>query len=137
GAGAGGPRPRPGEVFVTTAAFFDFDGTLIDGYSAKAVLTDRVRRGAMGASDLTRLLTSLVRSAAGEDVLEEYLRAEVAALKGVSLIDLENLGRRLTRGVLGGWLHPEVMTVLAEHRRQGDRIVIATSALPFQVEPLA
>ena len=122
---------------MTTAAFFDFDGTLIDGYSAKAVLSDRVRRGALSAGDMTRMVSALVRSAAGEDVLEDYLRAEVAALKGVPLVELERLGRRLTRSVIGGWLHPEVMGLLAHHRKRGDRIVIATSALPFQVEPLA
>jgi putative phosphoserine phosphatase/1-acylglycerol-3-phosphate O-acyltransferase len=120
-----------------TAAFFDFDGTLIDGYSAKAVLTDRVRRGAVGAGDLTRLVSALVRTAAGEEVLEDYLRAEVAALKGVPMTELDKLGQRLTRGVIGAWLHPEVMGLLAHHRKRGDRLVIATSALPFQVEPLA
>src|SRR5262249_14953523 len=113
---------------MTTAAFFDFDGTLIDGYSAKAVLADKVKRGAMGAADVTRLLASLVRSAAGEDVLEEFLLAEVAALKGVPVRRLDDLGRRLTRDVLGGKLHPEVLGLLSHHRARGDRIVIATSA---------
>ena len=122
---------------MTTAAFFDFDGTLIDGYSAKAVLVDKLKRGAMGAADMTRLLASMVRSAAGEDVLEEFLRAEVAAMRGVPVGRLEDLGVRLTRDVLGGKLHPEVVGLLAHHRARGDRIVIATSALPFQVEPLA
>jgi phosphoserine phosphatase len=31
-----------------TGAFFDFDGTLIDGYSATAYFTDRFRRRQMG-----------------------------------------------------------------------------------------
>ena len=122
---------------MTTAAFFDFDGTLIDGYSAKAVLTDRARRGAFGPADVTRMVSALARTLVGEEVLEDYLRAEVAALEGVPLAELEDLGRRLTRSVLGGWLHKEVPALLARHRARGDRIVIATSALPFQVEPLA
>jgi putative phosphoserine phosphatase/1-acylglycerol-3-phosphate O-acyltransferase len=122
---------------VRTAAFFDFDGTLIDGYSAKAVLTDRARRGALGPGDVARMVSALARTLAGEEVLEDYLRAEVAALAGVSVAELDDLGRRLTRSVLGGWLHTEVPALIAHHRSRGDRIVIATSALPFQVEPLA
>ena len=122
---------------MTTAAFFDFDGTLIDGFSAKAVLSDRARRGALGPADVTRMVSALARTLAGEEVLEDYLRAEVAALAGTPTAELEDLGRRLTRSVLGGWLHTEIPALLAHHRARGDRIVIATSALPFQVEPLA
>jgi putative phosphoserine phosphatase/1-acylglycerol-3-phosphate O-acyltransferase len=33
-------------------AFFDYDGTLIDGYSAAAYFTDRLRRGEMGVGEL-------------------------------------------------------------------------------------
>ncbi len=33
-------------------AFFDFDGTLIDGYSAVAYFTDRLRRREMGLGEL-------------------------------------------------------------------------------------
>ena len=39
-------------------AFFDFDGTLIDGYSARAYFADRFRRREMGlgeAVDIVRV----------------------------------------------------------------------------------
>jgi putative phosphoserine phosphatase/1-acylglycerol-3-phosphate O-acyltransferase len=119
------------------AAFFDFDGTLIDGYSAKAVIADRARRGAMGVGDVLRLVGATLRTAGGQDVLHDFMRAEVLALKGQSLEDLDATGRKLARNVLGGWLFPEAAALISYHRRKGHLIVIASSALPFQVEPLA
>jgi HAD superfamily hydrolase (TIGR01490 family) len=119
------------------AAFFDFDGTLIDGYSAKAVLSDRAKRGAVGVSEVLRLLEAVVRTVGGHDVLQDFMRQEVLALQGQSVSDLDTLGVRLTRGAIGGWLFPEALAQINHHRRQGHLIVIASSALPFQVEPLA
>jgi putative phosphoserine phosphatase/1-acylglycerol-3-phosphate O-acyltransferase len=119
------------------AAFFDFDGTMIDGYSAKAVLSDRAKRGAMGVGDVLRLLEAVVKTAGGHDVLHDFMRQEVLALQGQPVEDLDALGTRLTRGAIGGWLFPEAVALINDHRRQGHLIVIASSALPFQVEPLA
>ena len=49
-----------------TAAFFDFDGTIIAGYSILAFLKERVRRGELGAADIARTAVSLAQSALGQ-----------------------------------------------------------------------
>ena len=123
----------PGRV----AAFFDFDGTLIDGYSAKAVLTERFRHGDLGLGEIAGLADAMVRTALGEDVVEDFMKTGVQGLRGKSVDELDAFGRRLARSVIGSWLFPEVVPLIAHHQRLGHVIVIASSALPFQVEPLA
>jgi HAD superfamily hydrolase (TIGR01490 family) len=120
-----------------TAAFFDFDGTLIDGYSASAFLKDRVRRGDMAASEAVRLLRTGFDVRAGKLDFEHFMRVGTQAFRGYDASNLGRLGERLLRGTLGGLLFPEMIEIIAAHRRRQHTIVIASSALPFQVEPVA
>jgi putative phosphoserine phosphatase/1-acylglycerol-3-phosphate O-acyltransferase len=119
------------------AAFFDFDGTLIDGYSAAAFLTDRARRGDVSLSEAAKLLRTGLDARAGRVEFDHFMRVGVQAFRGHDAANLARLGERLLRGTLGGLLFPEMLEILAAHRRRGHTIVIASSALPFQVEPVA
>jgi putative phosphoserine phosphatase / 1-acylglycerol-3-phosphate O-acyltransferase len=118
-------------------AFFDFDGTLIDGYSAAAFLKDRARRGDLSLSEAAKLLRTGLDARSGRADFEHFMRVGVQAFRGHDAPNLVRLGERLLRGTLGGLLFPEMLEILAAHRCRGHTIVIASSALPFQVEPLA
>jgi putative phosphoserine phosphatase/1-acylglycerol-3-phosphate O-acyltransferase len=118
-------------------AFFDFDGTLIDGYSAAAFLTDRARRGDVSFGEAAKLLRTGLDARAGRVEFDHFMRVGVQAFRGHDAHNLSRLGDRLLRGTLGGLLFPEMLEILAAHRRRGHTIVIASSALPFQVEPVA
>jgi putative phosphoserine phosphatase/1-acylglycerol-3-phosphate O-acyltransferase len=119
------------------AAFFDFDGTLIDGYSAAALLKDRARRGDLPPSEAAKLLRTGLDVRAGRADFNHFMRVGVQAFRGHDAHNLARLGERLLRGTLGGLLFPEMLEIIAAHRRRGHTIVIASSALTFQVEPLA
>ena len=126
--GPGGPE---------IAAFFDFDGTLIDGYSAAAFLKDRARRGDLSLSEAAKLLRTGLDARAGRADFNHFMRVGVQAFRGHDARNLRRLGEQLLRGTLGGLLFPEMLEIVAAHRRLGHTIVISSSALPFQVEPLA
>jgi putative phosphoserine phosphatase/1-acylglycerol-3-phosphate O-acyltransferase len=119
------------------AAFFDFDGTLIDGYSAAAFLQDRARRGDISLSEAAKLLRTGLDARAGRADFDHFMRVGVQALRGHDPRTLARVGDRLLRGTLGGLLFPEMLEILAAHRRRGHTIAIASSALPFQIEPIA
>src|SRR5205823_2558361 len=120
------------------AAFFDFDGTLIDGYSAAKFMQDRMRRGDISVGEATRLVRAGLATRNGRDEdFDQFMRVGVQAFRGHDLPYLMKIGERLLKGSLGGLLFPEMLEILAAHRRCGHTIVIATSALPFQVEPVA
>jgi putative phosphoserine phosphatase/1-acylglycerol-3-phosphate O-acyltransferase len=118
-------------------AFFDFDGTLIDGYSAATFMQDRARRGDISFGEAARLVRVGIGTRTGGADFDQFMRVGVQAFRGHDLPHLNKIGERLLRGTLGGLLYPEMLEILAAHRRSGHTIVIATSALPFQVEPVA
>jgi HAD superfamily hydrolase (TIGR01490 family) len=120
-----------------TAAFFDFDGTMIDGYSAMAMMQHRARRREMSPLEIARLLMVGVEAGFGRADFERFMHVGVRAFRGRQADDLTEMGETLMRSVLGGALYPEAWDLVAAHRRRGHTVVVATSALPFQVEPLA
>jgi putative phosphoserine phosphatase/1-acylglycerol-3-phosphate O-acyltransferase len=119
------------------AAFFDFDGTLIDGYSAAAFMRDRARRNDIPVGEAARLVRVGLGQRAGKVEFDHFMRVGAQAFRGYDFPYLEKIGERLLHGSLGGLLYPEMLEILDDHRRRGHTIAIASSALPFQVEPVA
>lgn len=120
-----------------TAAFFDFDGTIIAGYSALALISRRARRGQIGPQEVARLIWVGVEASRGRAEFADVMAAAARGFAGTSAAKLEEMGAALLKGALGGQLHPEAWQLVAAHRRRGHTVVIASSAFPFQVEPLA
>ena len=121
-----------------TAAFFDFDGTMIDGYSAMAMMQHRWRRREMSPLEIARLLMVGVEAGLGRADFERFMRVGVRAFRGRQVDDMAEFGEKLMRSRArrrrstprrGSW-SPRTA-------RKGHTVVVATSALPFQVEPLA
>ena len=119
------------------AAFFDFDGTLIDGYSAAAFLKDRARRRDLPPGEFAKLLRAGLDVRSGKADFERFMRVGTQAFRGHDARTLGLLGDRLLRSTLGGLLFPEMLEIVEAHHRRGHTLVIASSALPFQVEPVA
>jgi putative phosphoserine phosphatase/1-acylglycerol-3-phosphate O-acyltransferase len=120
-----------------TAAIFDYDGTLIAGYSILAFLKERVRQRELGAADLLRTAVSVAQSALGKIDSRELITRGIHEWNGRSLADLEALGERLFERELRERIYPEMRALVTEHRRQGHVLAIATSAAPFQVAAVA
>ena len=78
-----------------TAVFFDFDGTIIAGYSILAFLKDRVRRREFGAASLARTAVSLAQSALGQIDSREVISRGQHEWSGRPNADPEPLGARL------------------------------------------
>jgi putative phosphoserine phosphatase/1-acylglycerol-3-phosphate O-acyltransferase len=118
-------------------AFLDFDGTLIDGYSAATFLKERARRGDISFGEGAKLLRTGLDTRVGRADFNHFMRVGVQAFRGYDAPHMTRLGERLMRETLGGLLFPEMLEILNAHRRRGHTIAIASSALPFQVEPIA
>src|SRR5919204_6603661 len=90
-----------------TAAFFDFDGTLIDGYSAMAMMQHRWRRREMSPGEMARLLMVGIEAGVGKADFERFMRVGVEAFRGREASDMDEMGERLMLSVLGGTLYAE------------------------------
>jgi putative phosphoserine phosphatase / 1-acylglycerol-3-phosphate O-acyltransferase len=115
-------------------AFFDFDGTLIDGFSAFAFLADRARRDDLPLEEAFDLVRTALR--AGED-FDGFMRRGCRPFRGTDEAALVQLGERLREASLEAAVFPGARELVGGHLAQGHVVVVATSALRFQAEPTA
>lgn len=119
------------------AAFFDFDGTLIAGYSATAFAREQLRRLRVSPLQVAELARTRLEIALQRREEEELVRAAIRGFAGLTEVELEEMGRTLFQNQIAGSMHPEARELVQAHQRRGHRVVIASSATRYQVEPLA
>ena len=118
-------------------AFFDFDGTLIAGYSAEAFVLDAIRRRQVNPQTMVRsLLAGLDMQLRGSDV-SALMDIAAEAAKGRREETMLELGRRLFRERVAGTVYPEARAIVKAHQRKGHTVTLASSATRFQAGPLA
>ena len=118
-------------------AFFDFDGTLIHGYSAGALYSHRVRNRELGITELLHTLRSMSGGTMAEAEFLSLVNRGFASWGGRPMEELEALGEQLFSRQIAGDVFHETWRLVKAHQRQGHTVAIATSATRFQVAPLA
>lgn len=118
-------------------AFFDYDGTLIDGYSAAAWFTDRLRRREMGARELIETIQLARRGDLSDAEFQAVMAKGVMDWAGQTEIEMRALWQRLFLQKIGRTLFPEAWKLVQAHKARGHTVAIASSATPYQIEPLA
>ncbi|HVS28152.1 MAG TPA: HAD-IB family hydrolase [Solirubrobacteraceae bacterium] len=119
------------------AACFDYDGTVIDGFSASAFYRHRIRGMDIGPVELARTLLASARGIGGEQDFADFLELSLAAWKGETEEAVAELGEKLFRDEIAGRLHHETWRLAEAHHAMGHTIVLASSATRFQIEPMA
>ncbi|MCE9521996.1 MAG: HAD-IB family hydrolase [Alphaproteobacteria bacterium] len=119
------------------AAIFDFDGTLIAGYSALDVAQARLMKGDIKARELIGMATLAARGVLGLAGFKELIAFTAASWRGRKESDLMQEGERLFKARIADRVFPEMKRRLEAHRAKGHTLIIASSATPFQVEPAA
>src|SRR5215472_5646452 len=118
-------------------AFFDFDGTLIDGYSLSAFARHHLRSLQVTPADLGRMLLTGIRGVTSEEDFEQFTVLSMRTWAGRSEDELAELGERLFVQGISGSLYPEGWRLVEAHQQAGHTVVLASSATRFQVEPAA
>jgi putative phosphoserine phosphatase/1-acylglycerol-3-phosphate O-acyltransferase len=119
------------------AAFFDYDGTVISGYSATAFYRHRILSLQLGPVELVRTLLHSARGITSEEEFAAFLELSLGAWKGRTLEEMRELGDRLFKHEIAGRLHAETWRLVQAHHAMGHTVVLASSATTFQVEPMA
>lgn len=125
--------PRGPEV----AAFFDYDGTVISGYSAMSFYNKRLRDRDIGPGELARMTWASVRGVSTQKEFAELLDLSLAAYRGKTPRELLELGGSLFKHEIAAQVHTEVWDLVQAHHEMGHTVVLASSATRFQVQAMA
>src|ERR1700722_2477679 len=118
-------------------AFFDFDGTLIDGYSAAPYFLERLRRREMSRSEAADIIRTAWRGDLNEREFAEVVGRGITAWAGHREDELFALWARLFKEKIASRLFPEAWSLVKAHQRMGHTVAIATSATRYQAVPIA
>jgi putative phosphoserine phosphatase/1-acylglycerol-3-phosphate O-acyltransferase len=119
------------------AAFFDFDGTLIEGYSAGALYAHRARNFELGPDEFVRTLRAALGGPLDEAAFEDLLLQGIRGWVGRTEDDLMELGEQLFAQDIAGALFHGAWRLVRAHQNRGHTVVIATSATRMQAQPMA
>lgn len=128
---AAGPQgPRIG-------AFFDLDGTLVDGFTATAHAADRIRRRQARIGEVLGVVEASLRYRLGRMQFERLLTRAAGYLRGESLAGLDQLGERLFVERVAARVFPYMHEIVQAHQQRGHTVVLSSSALTIHAEPVA
>ena len=124
------PGPRIG-------AFFDLDGTLVAGFTAVILTQERLLRRDMGVGELLSMVQAGLSHTLGRIEFEDLIGKAAAALAGRLIDDLEEIGERLFVQRIESRIYPEMRELVRAHVARGHTVVLSSSALTIQVNPVA
>lgn len=120
-----------------TAAFFDFDGTLLAGFSVFYFLLRRYFSGKVSAGESVEQLLATASYALGRADFSALLEEFTASMAGTSDREMRALAAEVFRKDLVSGLYPEVRALLKAHQDKGHTVVILSSATQYQLELVA
>nr|MDJ0698467.1 HAD-IB family hydrolase [Woeseiaceae bacterium] len=118
-------------------AFFDFDGTLISGFSAFAFIQEQVRRGHLSPRELAELVSAMASFGLGNMGFSAMMLATTQFLRGIREDSYAAFGRELFESHIAKQIYPESRALVQAHLRKGHTVAIISSATPYQVQPAA
>ncbi|MBN1322238.1 MAG: HAD-IB family hydrolase [Thermoleophilia bacterium] len=131
-----GERPAA-EAKAPAAAFFDLDGTLVVGQTTLLLVKFLRKAGVAGWAFLIGTgLWFLGYKAGFYKVTADAREKGAHVFRGLTVSEVEQLMTRFTDEVLMARLHPAASAALAEHRAEGDRVVVVSAALEPVVKAL-
>jgi putative phosphoserine phosphatase/1-acylglycerol-3-phosphate O-acyltransferase len=119
------------------AAFFDFDGTLIQGYSANALIAHRARNFELGPDEFVRTMRAALGGPLDEAAFKDLMLQGIRGWVGRTDDELMELGEQLFAQEIAGALFHGTWRLVRAHQNRGHTVVIATSATRMQVQPMA
>jgi putative phosphoserine phosphatase/1-acylglycerol-3-phosphate O-acyltransferase len=118
-------------------ALFDFDGTIISGYSVTAFMTEQIRRGHLSPREIVELLSAMASFGLGDTGFSAMMVAASQFLRGIREDSYANFGEELFESHIARLIYPETRALIRAHQEKGHTVAIISSATPYQVRPAA
>lgn len=118
-------------------AFFDFDGTLIAGFSVTAFMKEQLRRGDVAPGQFLELMAAATNFSLGNLGFSGLMVASAKLLRGVSEQSYVEFGEEVYEKHVARLIYPESRALVEAHFSKGHTVAIVSSATPYQVRPAA
>lgn len=118
-------------------ALFDFDGTIIAGYSATAMLWEKIKRREMSAEELVETANVMAQYSMGNMGFSGLMSSASKLMKGVSEDSYFEFGEELYEKHIARKVYPESRALIEAHIAKGHTVAIVSSATIYQIEPTA
>lgn len=118
-------------------AFFDFDGTIIYGYSATTYLREQIKRGDVNPRQLADLTKTMTNFALGNMGFSAMMTAASQYLEGIAEDDYLDFAEGLYKKHIAKLIYPESRALIEAHLKKGHTVALISAATPYQVMPAA
>lgn len=118
-------------------AFFDFDGTVIYGYSATTYLREQIKRGDIAPRQLVELVKTMTQFGMGNMGFSAMMTVASQYLRGISETDYIEFSEHLYSKHIAKLIYPESRALIEAHLKKGHTVALITAATPYQVLPAA
>jgi putative phosphoserine phosphatase/1-acylglycerol-3-phosphate O-acyltransferase len=118
-------------------AFFDLDGTLVAGYTAAAQTRDRLRHRDLRVVEFLTIVELAVQFRLGRRAFETLIEGSALTVKGRRAQEVDEMGEHVFQQAVADLIYPEMRELVHAHQRRGHTVVLSSSALANQVEPVA
>jgi HAD superfamily hydrolase (TIGR01490 family) len=128
---------RVGPAGAHVGAFFDLDGTLVEGFTAAAHLRHRIRHRQARFGELTGTVEAALRYRFGRMRFEQLLLRAGGYLRGESLAELQEVGEHLFERYIRSRVYDDMSAIVRAHQEAGHTLVISSSAMTMHAAPIA
>lgn len=119
------------------AAIFDFDGTLIAGYSAVAFIREQLRRGDLSPRQFAEVARAATNFGLGNLGFSGMMAITAQFMRGIEEETYHEVGRALYTRQIARLIYPESRALVDAHLAKGHTVAIISSATRYQVEAAA
>ena len=121
----------------SVGAFFDFDGTIMAGFSATEFFKEQIMRGGMSVTEFVETVGSIGSFSLGKMGFSGLMTASAQLLKGVAETTYLEFGEDVYENNIAKLIYPESRALIQAHLAKGHTVAIVSSATPYQVGPAA
>ncbi|MEM0953211.1 MAG: HAD-IB family hydrolase [Pseudomonadota bacterium] len=119
------------------AAFFDFDGTLIYGYSAIPFIREQVRQGKLASREFMELAGAMTSFGLGNMGFSAMMVVTSQFMRGETEESYWDFGEALYKKHIARLVYPESRALVDAHLEKGHTVAIISSATPYQITAAA
>jgi putative phosphoserine phosphatase / 1-acylglycerol-3-phosphate O-acyltransferase len=119
------------------AAIFDFDGTIIAGYSATSFIREQLKRGDLSPRQLVELVAAMTNFGLGNLGFSGMMAINAQFMRGIAEDTYLEVGEQLYIKQIARLIYPESRALVEAHQARGHTVAIISSATPYQVAPAA